>query len=161
MSIERDVSQHTVITVRQQGQAFQASSWISSEPLGISRRMKAGTLEAKWQILQVYCPEEYLPPKEDRKVFWLTINHRITCISLPNKGWFSKGSFLMTSMPSPPPVSFLEASATEYSWATWYWKGQSQEESSVSINHVASNHPQSHSIDFQSTSHRTESDKGN
>lgn len=45
---------------------------------------------------------------------------------LPSSGWFSKGSFLITSMPSPPPVSFLEASATEYSCATWYCNGWGQ-----------------------------------
>lgn len=42
--------------------------------------------------------------------------------NLPSRGWLSKGSFFITSIPSPPPVSFLDASATEYSWATWYCK---------------------------------------
>lgn len=38
----------------------------------------------------------------------------------PKSGKSLNGSFFSTSMPSPPPVSFLDTSATLYSWATWY-----------------------------------------
>lgn len=49
------------MTVRQYGYAFQASSCISNEPFGANRRINAGTFDAKWYILYVYCPELYLP----------------------------------------------------------------------------------------------------
>lgn len=39
-------------------------------------------------------------------------------VLLPSNGKFSNGSFFNTSIPSPPPVSFFETSATEYSCAT-------------------------------------------
>jgi hypothetical protein len=39
-------------------------------------------------------------------------------ISSPNNGKSLNGSFFNTSMPSPPPVSFFDTSATEYSCAT-------------------------------------------
>lgn len=42
-------------------------------------------------------------------------------VLLPSNGKFSNGSFFNTSIPSPPPVSFFETSATEYSCATWYY----------------------------------------
>lgn len=52
----------------------------------------------------------------------LSLSFVLSRVRIPSSGKFSKGSFLITSIPSPPPVSFLDASATEYSWATWYWK---------------------------------------
>lgn len=45
---------------------------------------------------------------------------QILCVYCPFSPSFSQGSFFKTSTPSPPPVSFLLASATEYSWPTWY-----------------------------------------
>lgn len=45
------IEKHTVMTVRQYGYAFHASSCISNEPFGANRRMNAGTLDAKWYIL--------------------------------------------------------------------------------------------------------------
>jgi len=64
---------------------------------------------ARWYILCVNCPAVYLPLS----------NGDIGCT--PSVA--EKGSFLRTSMPSPPPVSALLASATEYNCATWYYNG--------------------------------------
>lgn len=74
----------------------------------------------RWYILYVYCP---LPNRS------------------PSKGWFSKGSFFCTSTPSPPPVSFLLASATLYSCATWYcWQDKSYIISNMAWTHLTAWH---------------------
>jgi len=62
---------------------------------------------AKWYILWVYCPSVYAPPRSGYSGW--------TPSSLANF------SFIQTSIPSPPPVSFLLAWATEYSCAIWYY----------------------------------------
>lgn len=51
--------------------------------------------------------------KNSKSAIKSLLPHHLMISCLPSRGKLSKGSFLSTSMPSPPPVSFFDTSATE------------------------------------------------